>query len=216
MLSEDTNIKEGVSNVFYNLLIEAREQKPSIDGITFESLGRDDLRNLKIPFSEEEVFVSLSSLYGDKAIELNDFTMVFWQHYQDFVNYQVIRLSREFLEQRSFKESLNVTFLVLVHKKRGAQDLKDFKPNGLVGRQYKLLAKALANKLKKDYGKSGLYLSACICGGHKNFRYSLFIENDIIDSRLKRTLVGKFISQILRRRVIMSIGVMVQSRGRGH
>ena len=120
MLSEDTNIKEGVSNVFYNLLIEAREQKPSIDGITFESLGRDDLRNLKIPFSEEEVFVSLSSLYGDKAIELNDFTMVFWQHYLDFVNYQVIRLFREFLEQRFFKESLNVTFLVLVHKKRGA------------------------------------------------------------------------------------------------
>ena len=46
-----------------------------------------------------------------------------------------------------------MTFLVLTPNKGGAKDLKDFRPISLVGSLYKLLAKVLANKLKKVVGK---------------------------------------------------------------
>ena len=39
--------------------------------------------------------------------------------------------------------------LFLVPKKGGVEDLKDFRPISLVGSLYKLLAKVLANSLKK-------------------------------------------------------------------
>ena len=52
-----------------------------------------------------------------------------------------------------FKKSLDVTSLVLILKKCGVEDLKDFKPIGLVRGLNKLLVKALANKLKKVMGK---------------------------------------------------------------
>ncbi|RVX19154.1 CLIP-associated protein [Vitis vinifera] len=50
---------------------------------------------------------------------------------------------------RSFANSLNTTFLVLIPKKGGAEDLGDFRPINLLGGLYKLLAKVLANRLKK-------------------------------------------------------------------
>ena len=50
-------------------------------------------------------------------------------------------------------KSLNASFLVLIPKKGGAEDLKDFKLVSLVGSIYKLLTKVLTNKLKRVVGK---------------------------------------------------------------
>ncbi|RVW94220.1 hypothetical protein CK203_034863 [Vitis vinifera] len=55
--------------------------------------------------------------------------------------------------QGRFVKSLNATFLVLMPKKGGAQDLKDFKPISLIGSLSKLLAKVLANRLQKVASK---------------------------------------------------------------
>lgn len=49
-------------------------------------------------------------------------------------------------------KNLNATFLVLIPKKGGVEDLKDFRPISLVGELYKLLAKVLA-RLKKVVGR---------------------------------------------------------------
>ena len=55
---------------------------------------------------------------------------------------------RQFHETGSFVRSLNATFLVLIPKKGGVEDLKDFRPISLVGGLYKWLAKVLANRMK--------------------------------------------------------------------
>ena len=47
-----------------------------------------------------------------------------------------------------FVWSLNATFLVLIPKKGGVEDLKDFRPISLVGGLYKWLTQVLANRLK--------------------------------------------------------------------
>ena len=61
-------------------------------------------------------------------------------------------LFQRILERETFVKSLNSTFLVLIPKKGGVEDLKDFKPISLVGSLYKILAKVLANRLKKIMG----------------------------------------------------------------
>ena len=69
---------------------------------------------------------------------------------------QVIGFFREFHEYGRFVRSLNATFLALDPKKGrggGADDLRDFRPISLVRGLYKLLAKVLANRLKKMVGK---------------------------------------------------------------
>ena len=60
-----------------------------------------------------------------------------------------MRIFRDFHETGKFIRSLNSTFLVLIPKKEGAEDFKDFRPISLVGSLYKLLAKVMANRLKR-------------------------------------------------------------------
>ena len=60
---------------------------------------------------------------------------------------------REFYDHNKFVKNLNATFVVLIPKKAGVEDLRDFRPISLVGSLYKWLAKVLANRLKKVVGK---------------------------------------------------------------
>ena len=60
---------------------------------------------------------------------------------------------QKFYKDGWFVRSLNTTFLVLFSKKGGVEDLRDVKPISLVGGLYKLVAKVLANRLKKVVDK---------------------------------------------------------------
>ena len=59
----------------------------------------------------------------------------------------------EFHLENAVVSSLNSTFLVLIPKKGGAGDMHDFRPISLVGSLYKILAKVLANTLKRVIDK---------------------------------------------------------------
>ena len=48
-----------------------------------------------------------------------------------------------------FEKSFNATFLALMPKKIDAVDVKDFQPISLVGGLYKIIAKVLANRMRR-------------------------------------------------------------------
>lgn len=59
----------------------------------------------------------------------------------------------EFHDLGHFERSLYATFIVLMPKKVGAKDLRNFCPISLVRSLYKILVKVLANMLKRVVGR---------------------------------------------------------------
>ena len=96
---------------------------------------------------------------------------------------------KDFFEREKFVKSLNTTFLVLVPKKGGADDLSDFRLISLVGGLYKLLAKVLANRLKKVVGKVVSSTQNAFVEGRQILNAAL-IANEAINSLLKRNESG--------------------------
>ena len=92
---------------------------------------------------------------------------------------------RDFHETGKFVRSLNTTFIVMIPKKGGAKDFKDFKPISLVGSLYKLLAKVLTNRLKRVMGKLVNKAQNAFVGGRQILDGPL-IANEIIDLALKK------------------------------
>ena len=97
----------------------------------------------------------------------------------------------EFHELGHFKRSLNSTYIILIPKKGGIDDLKDFRPISLVVSLCKLLAKVLTNKLKRVVGKVRSNSQYTFVSG-RQILDTILIANKVIDSRLKNLKGGLF------------------------
>ncbi|WKA06987.1 hypothetical protein VitviT2T_024859 [Vitis vinifera] len=181
---EENEIREGIGNAFKVLLSSSGDWRPSISGLQLETLDQLDANTLESPFTEEEVFNALLSCNGDKAPGPDGLSMAFWQFAWDFVKTDVLCFFKEFYENGKFVKSLNATFLVLIPKKVGAEDLGDFRPISLVGSLYKWLAKVLANRLKKVVGKVISKAQGAFVEG-RQILDAVLIANEVIDSTLK-------------------------------
>ncbi|WJZ80362.1 hypothetical protein VitviT2T_000290 [Vitis vinifera] len=181
---EENEIREGIGNAFKLLLSSSGDWRPSISGLQLETLDQLDASTLESPFTEEEVYNALLSCNGDKAPGPDGLSMAFWQFAWDFVKEDVLCFFKEFYENGKFVKSLNATFLVLIPKKVGAEDLGDFRPISLVGSLYKWLAKVLANRLKKVVGKVISKAQGAFVEG-RQILDAVLIANEAIDSTLK-------------------------------
>ena len=105
------------------------------------------------------------------------------------VKEDIMRMFKEFFETGEFVKSLNTTFLVLMPKKGGAEELKDFRPVSLVGSLYKLIAKVLANRFKRVmHGLINRAQNAFV--EVRQIMDALLLANEVIDTLLKRKEKG--------------------------
>ncbi|KAL6315922.1 hypothetical protein AAG906_013756 [Vitis piasezkii] len=110
-----------------------------------------------------------------------------------WIEYLITRSSSHCLDEtlKALKRIsyLNSTFLVLIPKKKDAEELKGFRSINLVGGLYKLFAKILTNKLKSAMGKLVSDSQRAIIQGRHILDVAL-IANEVVDSRLKVNIPG--------------------------
>ena len=152
-ISDELELREGISNAFQSWLLDDMAWRAEIDGLPFATLSLEEANSLELPFREDGVFIALNEMDGDITPGSDGFFLAFWQDSWHFVKDEIMEMFREFHANETSIRSLNATFLVLIPKKGDAEDLMDFRPISLLGSLYKILAKVLANRLKKVVGK---------------------------------------------------------------
>jgi hypothetical protein len=126
---------------------------------------------------------------GEKAPGPNGYTIAFYKHCWDIVKIEVLNSLKEFHEHEFIKRSLNANFKVLIPKKSGASDVKDFRPICLIGSVYKILSKILANRLKVVLGAILSPTQNAFIQG-RQITESVLIANECLDSKLKSGIPG--------------------------
>ena len=174
---------------YQDLLSDPGDWHPSMSSMEFDRIRREEAARLDEMFSLKEVYLALSELNGDKAPGPDGFPITFWQFCWNFVKDEIMGFFKDFFERGKFVRSLNSTFLVLVPKKGGAEDLRDYRPISLVGGLYKILAKVLANRLKKVVSKVVSPTQNVFVEGRQILDAAL-IANEVIDSLLKGDEAG--------------------------
>ncbi|XP_023924569.1 uncharacterized protein LOC112035982 [Quercus suber] len=144
----DGVLYEDESDVRSQLFEETELGHPTMDGLDFDCIEKEERLVLEKEFTKEEVLQVLREMKGDKAPGLDGFTIAFFHKCWSVVENDVMDFFEYFHWHSVFEQSMNASFLTLIPKKGNAVNIKDFCPINLVGSVYKLLSKVFANRLK--------------------------------------------------------------------
>lgn len=167
VVEDPVGIPVEIVDFYSSLYEEPFYWRPSLDRLEFESISEDDAEWIEKPFDAEEVTKVVHSFNGDKAPDPDSFSLVFYQACWDINKMNLMVMFNEFARDERFVRNLNSSFIVLIPKKLGAVERKDFRPISLVKGEYKILAKVLANRLKLFLNKIISPSQSAFVGGER-------------------------------------------------
>ncbi|GKV45492.1 hypothetical protein SLEP1_g52564 [Rubroshorea leprosula] len=144
-----SEIREGVVKYFKGLFTEEEWQRPKLDGINFRQLADKDNDFLMAKFTEEEIQNVVWDCDSTKSPGLDGFNFRFIKTMWEEIKQGVIGFVLEFHEHGKIVRGSNSSFITLIPKVENPQRIEEYRPISLIGVIYKILAKLLANRLRK-------------------------------------------------------------------
>nr|GEZ80919.1 RNA-directed DNA polymerase, eukaryota [Tanacetum cinerariifolium] len=138
---------------YYLNLFSAPAWDRSLFDVNFpRRLNYDQVFDLEDMVSNEEIKRAVWDCGSDKSSGPDGFTFEFFKKFWTIVGGDMTNAIKEFFISSSFPKGCNSSFSSLIPKVMDAKHLKDFRPISLIGCQYKIIGKILANLLSLVIG----------------------------------------------------------------
>ncbi|KAK1282851.1 hypothetical protein QJS10_CPB22g00667 [Acorus calamus] len=147
-LVEQQDIQQCFVTHFSSAYKARRGRRPPWEDEGLRRVPIGDAAILESPFTEAEIRRAVFSTEGDKAPGPDGFSSRFFQEFWDIVKDDIVSMFSEFYEGSQGVGCLNATFLALIPKKVGAEEISDFRPISLINACFKFLSKALGGRCK--------------------------------------------------------------------
>ncbi|XP_057779790.1 uncharacterized protein LOC130998388 [Salvia miltiorrhiza] len=115
-------------------------------------ISNDERHWLIRDFDLDEIKEAVWSCCGHKSPGPDGFNFTFWRAAWHVVKEDLLQVLKEFHENGKIPKGGNASFIVLIPKKEGAGSLDDFRPISLITSLFKIVAKILAERLKRVMG----------------------------------------------------------------
>ncbi|KAK0607568.1 hypothetical protein LWI29_016836 [Acer saccharum] len=148
-ISDPTLLKEGILEFFKNHYSNVKWSRPKIKGLGLKKLADGERLMLEDRFKEEEVWEAVCNCDGNKAPGPDGLNLNFIKANWGVIRMDFMQFIQEFYDDGKIVRDLNKTFITLIPKCGHPETVRDFRPISLVSSMYKILAKVLANRLKK-------------------------------------------------------------------
>jgi hypothetical protein len=104
---------------------------------------------LEAEFTEEEILQAIKGVYVEGALGPDGFSFFFYQKLWPIIKMDLMAIVKMFEKGEINIARLNYAIIILIPKEGEARSLKKFRPISLINRSFKIIAKALNNRLEK-------------------------------------------------------------------
>ncbi|GJY68782.1 hypothetical protein Tco_0471764 [Tanacetum coccineum] len=147
---EDPNtIKMEIARHYKSLFTEGVLIRPIFCCDRIEKLSVEDAALLEGEFSEKEVVEAVHGCGVNKAPGPDGFNFNFIKMFWEVLKTELINAINWFWNKSEISRGCNATFVTLIPKVADPIGLGDFRPISLIGCYYKIIAKMLAERIKK-------------------------------------------------------------------
>ncbi|GKU89286.1 hypothetical protein SLEP1_g3443 [Rubroshorea leprosula] len=192
-IGEVSEVKKFIKE-YYELKFQEDEwSKPSLEFNDLKQLSSEENNWLTAQFTEEEIKEAVWNCNGSKSLGPDGFNFNFIKRLSPTIKQDVVAFVKEFWVNGKLVKGSNSSFIVLIPKKESPQGLGDFRPISLIGCLYKIIAKLLANRLRKVM-PSIISQNQSAFVGRRHIVDGIVIANEVIHEAKKRkrpTLIFK-------------------------
>ena len=175
-----------IANDFYSNLYNSENlSKNHLDkiasNIKSKTIPDSILKDLERQISEEEIKNALFQMNKNKSPGIDGLTVEFYQAFWHILGEDILEVYNECFTNGFLSNSMNTALVKLIYKNSGSRyELKNWRPISLLTVDYKILSKAITNRLKPAMPL--IIGEEQSCGvPHRNIHENLMVLRDTID-----------------------------------
>ncbi|GJU79038.1 hypothetical protein Tco_1276108 [Tanacetum coccineum] len=131
------------------VIMKQLEDKDHFISSMFKTLSNVEVGLLDAPFTTKEIKSTVWDCGGSKAPRPNGFIFKFIKLYWDTIGNEFNEMVKRFEIDGSIPKGCNSSFIALIPKIKDPLHMNDYRPISLIGCQYKVIAKVLANRIQQ-------------------------------------------------------------------